>query len=371
MANPTKIPLVDLVAQYHTIRAEIDAAIREVLERGAFILGPNVMALEEEIARYLGVRAAVAVGNGTDALLLTLRGYGIGPGDEVVVPTWTFFATAEAVSQVGATPVFVDMEPQSYCLDTERLEQAITRNTKAIIPVHMFGHPADMAPVLAVAERRCLKVIEDNAQALGADYKGQKTGALGDAACLSFFPSKNLGAYGDGGMIVTNDLTLADTLRKLRTHGWSAKYYPELLGFNSRLDELQAAILRVKLRYRDRWNERRRELAARYCALLTVRGLQLPSEALHARHIYHLFVVRTPQRDRLQEHLKAKGIGCGVYYPLALHQLAPYRQTGAAGPHLPHAEQAARETLALPLYPELDDSQLQAVVTAVRQALSA
>lgn len=263
-----KIPLIDLVAQYHDIRGEIDQAIHKVLESGTFILGPNVAALEEEVAGYLGRRYAIGVASGTDALLLTLQAYGIGAGDEVIVPAYTFFATAEVVSQVAATPLFVDIDPRSYCIDAPQLEARITPQTKAVIPVHLYGHPADIDPILALAREHGIRVIEDNAQAMGAEYKGRKTGSLGDAGCLSFFPSKNLGGYGDGGMVVTNDPELAETVRKLRTHGWIKKYHPEMVGYNSRLDELQAAILRVKLRYLDAWNERRREIARRYQVLL-------------------------------------------------------------------------------------------------------
>jgi len=360
-----KIPLIDLVAQYRSNREEIDRAIHGVLESGAFILGPNVAAFEREVASYLGVGFAVGVASGTDALLLTLRAYGIGPEDEVIVPAYTFFATAEAVSQCGATPVFVDIDPQTYCIDVSQVEARITPRTKAIIPVHLYGHPADMSTILDIAKRRRLKIVEDNAQAMGAECKGRKTGSLGDAGCLSFFPSKNLGGYGDGGMVVTDDPALDETVRKLRTHGWRTKYHPEMIGFNSRLDELQAVILRVKLKYLDAWNKRRWEIAARYGAVLSGDKIGLPSEAPYAKHVYHLYIVRVKERKALQEHLRALGIASGIYYPLPLHLLEPYRNLRHPSGSFPEAERAADETLSLPLYPEISESQQNTVAKAL------
>ncbi len=366
-----KIPLIDLVAQHQNIREEIDQAIRNVLGSGIFILGPNVAAFEKEVASYLGVSHAIGVASGTDALILTLRAYGIGPGDEVIVPAYTFFATAEAVSQCGATPVFVDIDPNRYCIDVAQIERAITPRTKAIIPVHLYGHPADMGLIGEVARERRLKVVEDNAQALGAEYRGRKTGTLGDAGCLSFFPSKNLGGYGDGGMVVTDDPALAEVIRKLRTHGWRTKYHPEMLGFNSRLDELQAAILRVKLKHLDTWNEQRRMIAARYRVLLADTGVGLPWEAAYAEHVYHLFVIRVRERKAVQDHLKSSGIASGVYYPLPLHLLEPYGRLKLGLGSFPEAEQAAQETLAIPLYPEMTDAQVVAVAAGAKEALAA
>lgn len=363
------VPLVDLVAQYRAIRQDIDRAIRAVVESGMFILGPNVAGFEEEIAAYLGVRHAVGVASGTDALLLTLRAYGIGAGDEVIVPAYTFFATAEAVSQAGATPVFVDIDPETYCLDVARLAAAITPRTKAMIPVHLYGHPADMAPILDLAGRPGgVKVIEDNAQAIGAEYQGRKTGSLGDAACLSFYPTKNLGGYGDGGMIVTSDARLAETVRSLRTHGWRRKDHPEAIGYNSRLDELQAAVLRAKLPHLERWNERRRWIAARYRALLAASDVGIPEEAPDAKHVYHLYVLRLTGRDAVREHLSRLGIATGVYYPEPLHRLEPYRQSAGSGTFV-EAERASRETLAIPVYPELTDVQIDAVAAGVREGV--
>ncbi len=364
-----KIPLIDLVAQYHNIREEIEQAIHDVFESGSFILGPKVAAFEEAIATYLGMRHAVGVASGTDALHLTLRALGIGPGDEVIVPAYTFFATAEAVSQSGATPVFVDIDPGTYCIDIAQIESRITSGTKAIIPVHLYGHPVDMAPLMELARRRGLKVIEDNAQALGAEWNGSKTGSVGDVGCLSFFPSKNLGGYGDGGMVVSDDPALADTVRKLRTHGWRTKYHPEMFGFNSRLDELQAAILQVKLTHLDTWNEQRRAIAARYRAFLSDTGIELPWEEPDTKHVYHLYILRVTERKAVQEHLRSLGIASGIYYPLPLHQLEPYRHLGYGSGSFPEAERAAQETLAIPLYPEMTEAQIETVVSAVKQAM--
>lgn len=360
------IPMVDLVAQYHTIRTENDAAIRGVLESGVFIVGPNVAALEADIAAFLGVRFAVGVASGTDALVLTLRALGIGPGDEVLVPAYTFFATAEAVSLCGARPVFVDVDPLTYCLQSAQLEAHATPRTRAIVPVHLYGHPVDMDPVLTFAAARGLKVIEDNAQAIGASYRGRKTGSLGDAACLSFFPSKNLGAYGDAGMVVTNDATLAEAVRRLRTHGWEQKYEPETIGTNSRLDELQAAILSVKLRYLDPWTDAKRRIARRYGELLNGEAVGLPYEAPYATHVYDLFVVRVPGRETVRRRLAELGIATEIYYPLPVYRTNPYR-TRTPGAYL-EAERAADETLAIPLYPEMTDQAVHTVAAAISEA---
>jgi dTDP-4-amino-4,6-dideoxygalactose transaminase len=259
----------------------------------------------------------------------------------------------------------VDIDPKSYCIDVAQIERSITPRTKAIIPVHLYGHPADMAPIREVARERGLKVIEDNAQAMGAEYRGRKTGSLGDAGCLSFFPSKNLGGYGDGGMVVTDDPELGDTVRKLRTHGWRTKYHPEMIGFNSRLDELQAAILRVKLKHLDTWNEQRRMIAARYRVLLADTGVGLPWEAAYAEHVYHLFVIRVRERKAVQDHLKSSGIASGVYYPVPLHLVEPYRHLRLGPGSFPEAERAADETLSLPLYPEISESQQDTVAKAL------
>jgi len=364
------IALVDLVAQYRAIQPEIDAAIAGVLQSGVFILGPNVAAFEEDIAAFLGVRYAVGVASGTDALHLALRAYGIGPGDEVIVPVYTFFGTAEAVSQTGAVPAFVDIDPATYCIDVADLAEKITPRTKAIVPVHLYGHPAEMAPILQVARDRGFVVIEDNAQALGAEYRGRRTGALGGAGCLSFYPTKTLGGYGDGGMVVTDNPIVADAVRKLRTHGWHTKYYPEAFGWNSRLDELQAAVLRVKLRHLGAWTQRRRTIAERYRALLAASGVGLPAEAPYAKHVYHLYTIRVRERKAVQERLLSLGVASGVYYPVPLHETSPYRHPGTASA-FPQAQRAARETLAIPLYPEMTEDQIDAVASAVTAATAA
>jgi dTDP-4-amino-4,6-dideoxygalactose transaminase len=368
------IPLLDLVAQYQTIKSEIDAAIQDVLANGKFILGPHEHAFEEEVAAYLGVRHAIGVASGTDALVIALRAAGVGPGDEVIVPAYSFFATAGTVLAVGARPVFVDVDPKTYLMDVSQLEGAATARTKAIIPVHLYGQPADMDEINTFAARRGLKVIEDNAQAFGAEYHGQKTGAIGDLGCLSFFPSKNLGAYGDAGMVTTNDDALAEKVRMLRTHGWKKKYYPEILGYNSRLDEMQAAILRVKLKYLDGWNARRGELARIYDARLSGLGVQTPIKAAGRTHVYHLYIIRAPNRAAFQARLKELGVASEVYYPQPLHLAAPCRALGWQEGSLPVSEGASLETLALPLYPELTAEQVEAIfqaVAAVRQEITA
>jgi len=362
------IPLLDLVAQYHSIQPEIDAAIHRVLESGHFILGPEVAALEDEVCAYLGVKHGVGVASGTDALVIALRALDIGHGDEVIVPAYTFFATAGTVMQVGARPVFADIDPRTYCIDVADAARRITNKTKAIIPVHLYGHPANMEAVLELAQRHNLKVIEDNAQAFGATYHGRKTGSLGDIGCLSFFPSKNLGGYGDGGMVVTNDPALAEKIRMLRTHGWKRKYYPEMLGYNSRLDALQAAILRVKLQHIDEWNSRRRELAQEYSQKLAGMGIQTPVEIEDSRHVYHLYVIRVQERDRVQSQLKQAGVAAEVYYPQPVHLAEPCRLLGYQADDFPQAERASRETLAIPLYPEMTSKQIEAVVTIMKLA---
>lgn len=364
------IPLMDLQAQYRTIQGDIDKAIREVMESGHFILGPNVNQLEREVADYLGVDHAVGVASGTDALVLSLRALGIGPGDEVIMPAYTFFATAGAVMLAGATPVFVDIHPETYCLDGEQVVGRLTSRTKAIIPVHLYGHPADMSLLEELRSSYGLKVIEDNAQAFGAEYRGRKTGSIGDAGCLSFFPSKNLGAYGDGGMVVTNDGFIAEEVRKLRTHGWRKKYYPEVVGYNSRLDELQAAILRVKLRHVDAWNDRRRSLANQYSRHFSSLGIGVPNEAPYARHVFHLYVIRVKEREKVQQQLSKEGVASAVYYPQPVHLSGPCRPLGYDEGNFPVSELASQETLAIPLYPEMSVEQLQKVLEVVELAVS-
>lgn len=361
------IPLVDLTAQYHSIQSEIDSAVRQVLESGHFILGTNVTAFEQEVAAYLGVKHSVGVASGTDALVIALRALDICQGDEVIVPAYTFFATAGAVMLVGARPVFVDICPDTYCLNMQQVEDLITSKTKAIIPVHLYGHPADMTPLLEIAHVHDLKVIEDNAQAFGSEYQGRKTGSMGDLGCLSFFPTKNLGGYGDGGMVVTNDDELALRVRMLRTHGWKKKYFPEILGYNSRLDEMQAAILRAKLRHVDAWNGQRRAIADIYTKQLSLMGIVTPREALYSKHVYHLYTVRFADRDHVQSELKNAGIASDVYYPCPLHLADPCRLFGYQPGDFPVAELTSREALSIPLYPEMSDEQIHFVLERVNK----
>ena len=364
------ISLVDLTAQYHSIKAEIDAAVLSTLESGHFILGPQVVKFEESIASYLGVQHAIGLASGTDALVIALRALNIGDGDEVIIPAYTFFATAGTVMSVGAKPVIVDVDPQSYQIDVSKIEAAITSKTKAIIPVHLYGHPAEMNPILEIAHKHGLKVIEDNAQGFGAEYLGKKTGTMGDIGCLSFFPTKNLGAYGDGGAVMTNDPALAERMRMLRTHGWKKKYYSEEVGYNSRLDALQAAILQAKFPHLDAWNEKRRELSKRYTDHLAPLGIVTPVEREWAKHVYHLYILRSEKRDELQAFLKQKGIASEVYYPIPPHLSIPCKKFGYKEGDFPCAEKAAKETLALPLYPELTLAQQDEVIAAVKEFVS-
>ena len=361
------IPLVDLVAQYHSIKEEIDAAVSATLESGRFILGPAVTEFESKVASYLGVNYAIGLASGTDALVLPLRALDIGAGDEVSVPAYTFFAIAGTVISVGARPVFMDIDPVSYEMDVAQIEDRITPKTKAIIPVHLYGHPVDMDPILKIARSRNLKVIEDNAQGFGAEYKGRKTGSIGDIGCLSFFPTKNLGAFGDGGMAVTNDQGLAERIRMLRTHGWKKKYFSEEVGYNSRLDALQAAILWAKLPHVDSWNQKRRVIARRCSERLALLGIGLPVEYEGSRHVYHLYIIRTNRRDELQAFLKQRDIASEVYYPLPPHLSVPCRKLGYQTGDFPNAEKAARETLALPMYPELTDKQQDTILAEVQR----
>lgn len=363
------IPLVDLSAQYFSIKSEIDAAISGVLETGQFILGPNLLAFESEIARYLGVKHAVGVASGTDALVIALRSAGIGPGDEVIVPAFTFFATIGAVLLVGATPIFVDISPDTYCIDTRQIANKMSTKTKAIIPVHLYGHPADMTRLLEIAKKHELLLIEDNAQAFGSEFLGKKTGAIGDIGCLSFFPTKILGAYGDAGMVVTNNDELAENIRSLRTHGWNRKFYPETLGYNSRLDELHAAVLRVKLAYVDQWTLRRREIAHYYCERFLSLQVVAPSDAANLLHVYHLFVIRVSERSRVQKALKENQIDSAIYYPQPLHLAEPCKFLGHEVGDFPEAERAGRETLAIPIFPEMTSEQIDSVVETIENAL--
>jgi len=364
------IPMLDLGRQYNSIRTEIKAAIDQVLDAQHFILGPQVKALEEEVAQYCGRRFGVGVASGTDALTLALHASGIGPGDEVIVPSFSFIATADSVSLLGATPVFADIEPETFCIDPSQLLRKITARTKAVIPVHLYGQSADMDAILEIAKQHNLLVIEDNAQAIGATYKGKKTGAMGDVGCLSFFPSKNLGAYGDAGMVVTDSEETAHRLRSLRAHGSLKKYFSEEQGWNSRLDEMQAAILRVKLRYLDQWNRERRSRAARYNALLQgFSAVETPKTADWGDHVFHQYTVRVAKRDTVQKRLTSGGVASTVYYPVPIHLQPIYGQLGYKQGDLPESERAANEALSLPIYPELTDEQIEYIVSMLASAV--
>lgn len=360
------IPFGNLRLQYQAIKVELDNAVQSVFDSGWFILGENVMAFEREFAAYCGASFAVGVGNGTDALQLALMACGVGPGDEVItVPNSATF-TALAISSVGATPKFVDIHPETYNLDPQQLERAIGPRTKAIMPVHLYGQPADMDPILDIARRHNLLVIEDAAQAHGALYKGRHVGTLGNVGCFSFYPSKNLGAFGDGGMVITNDAEIAERVRMLRNGGQKSRYDHQLLGVNSRLDELQAAILRVKLGYLDRWNERRRHLAALYTALLGDSDVELPVEMPYVRHVYHLYVIRCKKRSALQQYLAERGVETAIHYPVPIHLQKAYSWLNLGPGSFPIAEQYAAEVLSLPIYPELTDTQVRQIAAYIR-----
>jgi len=353
-------------AQYLAHQAEIDAAIARVLERGWYILGDEVKAFEAEFASYAGVSHAVGVGSGTEALHLALRACGIGQGDEVITVSHTAVATVSAIESAGATPVLVDIEPDHFTLDSTKVAAAITPRTKAIIPVHLYGQPADLEPILEIARQHSLRVIEDCAQAHGARYKGRRVGSYGDIGCFSFYPTKNLGAIGDGGILVTDDAELAERARLLREYGWADRYVSSLHGWNSRLDELQAAVLRVKLPHLDAENARRAGLASKYDEALTGFGITLPRRRPEADHVFHLYVIRSERRDELQSFLKSKGIGALIHYPVPVHLQPAYQGRLRGSDNLSQSEQAAREVLSLPMYPELEESQLQEVISNVQ-----
>ncbi len=363
------IPFGDLKRQYESIRAELDEAALRVLAGGWYILGPETRAFEEAFAAFCGVGHAVGVGNGTEALHLALVALGVGNGDEVITVANAGVPGAVAIIQAGARPVYVDVDERSYNLDPGALKAAITSRTKAIMPVHLYGRMADMDAILAIAEQYGLAVIEDCAQAHGAIYRGRPAGSMGVCGCFSFYPTKNLGALGDGGMIVTGDAALADKLRRLRQYGWEHKYYStEAGGINSRLDELQAALLRVKLRHLPTWNARRRQIAEMYDDLLVSADLALPEAPDDGEHVYHLYVVRSKQRDRLQAALRERGVGTDIHYPLPTH-LQPIYARMAPAADLPMTERLAQEVLSLPIYPELTQAEVEAIAAAVRETL--
>lgn len=365
-----QVPLLDLKAQFHSIKAEVMAVVEQVCEEQGFVLGPRVAELEQALARYTGAAHAVGVASGSDALLLSLMAAGVGRGDEVVTVPFTFFATAGAVSRLGAKPVFVDIQPDTFNLDPAQLERAITPRTKAIIPVHLFGQCAEMETINTLARRKRVMVIEDACQTIGAARHGVKAGVLGDTACFSFFPSKNLGAFGDGGLITTNDAKLHDALAMLRVHGSRTRYVHEAVGINSRLDALQAAVLKVKLGHLDRWAEGRRRNAARYDDLLGQAGLQeqvtLPVTQSGNHHVFNQYTIRARRRDDLRNFLKDRQIGTEIYYPIPMHLQECYRDLGHRKGDFPVSERAAEEVLSLPIFPELTGEQLAYVVEQIR-----
>jgi dTDP-4-amino-4,6-dideoxygalactose transaminase len=368
--TPEPVPQLDLAAQYTAIGGEIRTAIDRVLASQQFVLGREGAALEEEIAKLCGAAQGVGVASGTDALILALRACGVRAGDEVILPPFTFVATGSAVSALGAKPVFADIRPETYNIDPAQLERRVTPRTRAIVVVHLYGLAADMDPIVAFARAHKLPVIEDNAQAIGAAYKGRRTGSLGDAACISFYPTKNLGAYGDAGMAVTNSAETAARLRTLRNHGQTAKYVSSEPGWNSRLDEIQAAILRVKLRYLAEWQRARQANAAEYNRLLgEIPGVMTPIAPENYEHVYHQYTIRVERRDALQQFLTERKIGSAVYYPLPLHLQPLYASLGYKAGDFPHAERAAQEVLSLPMYPELRREQIARVAESVLEFL--
>jgi dTDP-4-amino-4,6-dideoxygalactose transaminase len=359
------IPFVDLKAQYLGIKDEVNTAIQGILETSQFTLGQEVAAFEEEFAAYCQARYGIGVNTGTSALHLALLAAGIGPGDEVITVPFTFVATVAAIHYTGARPVFVDIDPCTFTMDVRGIEAAITERTKAIVPVHLYGQPADMDPILEIARRRGLVVIEDAAQAHGAEYKGRRVGSLGDMGCFSFYPGKNLGAYGEGGMVVTDDPEYTRTIRMLRDWGAEQKYRHVLKGYNYRLEGIQGAVLRVKLRYLEAWTEARRTAAAHYDELLAGSGVATPAAMDSVRHVYHIYAIRAPQRSAWQQALQSSGIHTGIHYPIPVHLLPAYADLGYARGDFPHAEQAADEVLSLPMFPELTRAQCEEVGAAV------
>jgi dTDP-4-amino-4,6-dideoxygalactose transaminase len=367
-----KVPLLDLKAQYQAIRAEVDAAIAEVMESQHFILGPKVEECEKAIARYCGCAHAVGMSSGSDALLACLMAENIGAGDEVITSTYTFFATAGAIARLGATPVLVDIDPTTYNLDTAQMASRVTQKTRAIIPVYLYGQVADMDAVMQVAQRHGLIVIEDAAQAIGASYRGRQAGTFGHYGCFSFFPSKNLGAAGDGGMVVTNDAQRAEKLRVLRGHGAKPKYYHKVIGGNFRLDAIQAAVVSAKLPHLDDWTAARQRNAKQYDRLLGEAAVPIvPPKVATDRHIFNQYVIRSSKRDELQAYLQKKGVGTEVYYPVPMHLQECFAYLGHAAGAFPESEAAAKETLALPVHPELTEPQARYVVECIREFFAA
>lgn len=369
MSNTQKIPFVDLASQYRGIADEVRAAIEPVMATTRFILGLEVKQFEQEFAAYCGAQHGVGVASGTDALYLALCALGIGAGDEVITQTNTFIATPLSISYTGARPVLVDCDPQTYQIDVKQVEAAITPRTKAIIPVHLYGQPADMDAILAIAKRHNLRVIEDACQAHGAEYRGKRVGAFGDAAAFSFYPGKNLGAYGDGGAITTNSEALATKLRAMREYGQAAKYHHDFRGFNSRLDTLQAAILRVKLKYLPDWTAARQRAAAAYATALKRIGVEPPRQVGYGTHVWHLYIIQVANRAKVQEQLTAAGIGTGIHYPIPVHLQKAYADLGYKRGSFPATEAAADRILSLPMFPELTQEQVGYVVENLKRCL--
>lgn len=363
-----QIPLVDLQVQFQGIKTEVMGAIEDVLETMQLFLGPQSQAFESEFAAYCGSKYGISISNGTDALILALRACDIGPDDEVITVANTFIATVEAITQVGATPVFVDVDPETYTMDWRYLEQVLTSRTRAIIPVHLYGYPTEMQPVLSFARKHGLRVIEDASQAHGATYNGQCVGSMGDIGCFSLYCSKNLGAYGEAGICVTNDLRLAERLQMLRDHGSRERYRHEVMGVNARMDEIQAAILRVKLKYLDQWNASRQAHAQVYTDQLQDLVETVPVVRVGNTHVYYVYVVQVPERDQLRKYLHQEGIATGIHYPVPLHLQPACIPYGYQPNQLPISERVAQHIVSLPMYPELTDQQLQAVVSAIKKA---
>jgi dTDP-4-amino-4,6-dideoxygalactose transaminase len=361
--------MVDLQRQYKTLKADIDTAIQSVLDSTQFILGPNVTELEKEIAAYHGVPHAIGIASGTDALLLSLRACGIGAGDEVITTPFTFIATAEVISLLSATPVFADIRPETFNIDPDKIEEKITKKTKAVIPVHLYGHPADMDPIIKIARKYNIKVIEDCAQAFGATYNGKKVGTIGDFGCFSFFPSKNLAGYGDGGIIITRNENLAKVIRLLRNHGSAVKYHHSILGYNSRLDEIQAAIVRVKMKKIEEFNNRRRINADLYRTFIKRNDVSFPIEMPDCKHIYHQFTIRSKNRDSIMDTLKSNNISSAIYYPVPLHKQEVFVLQNISGNNLINSEICAGEVLSLPMFPELEKEEIQYISDVINHAL--
>jgi dTDP-4-amino-4,6-dideoxygalactose transaminase len=362
------IPMVNLKAQYAEIKDEVERGLAETIANCSFILGPNVQAFEQECADYLGVKHAIGVASGTDALHLALIAEGIGPGDEVITTAFTFIATAEAIRYVGAKPVFVDIDPKTFNISPEAIEQAITPKTKAVMPVHLFGQPADMARIGAICARHKLKLIEDCCQSFGASIGGRQTGAIGDAGGYSFFPSKNLGAYGDGGLVVTQSDEAAETIKMLRNHGSKVRYYHDIIGYNSRLDEMQAVILRAKLKRIDRYNRSRRRAAHLYSELMAGLPLITPFEDGIGEHVYHQYTLLCDRRDEVMKALQENQIGCAIYYPVPLHRQNVFKDE-CAGVSLPNTDKVAATCLSLPICSELDDRTIEKIAAVIRGVL--